>query len=341
MTFLWADFLWLLVLLPVLVFLYWLVLRRKRKTALRYASLAMAREAMGTVSRVRRHVPPLILLCAVATLILAMARPAAVLTLPARYETIILAIDISGSMRATDVSPDRITAAQTAAKAFVERQASTTRIGVVAYATDASLVQPPTQNRQDIVAAIERLQPQRATAIGSGILVSLKAIFPDMEIDLGAQRRNSGRGPLREQQPPSPTPVAPGSYGSAVVVLLTDGQNTSGPDPIDAAKIAADRGVRVYTVGIGTEHGEVVIADGYSLRVRLDEETLKRVAEITRSEYFYAGSGTELQRIYDVLTSRFVMERKESEVTAMFTTAGTLLVVLSALLSLFWFNRIL
>jgi len=140
---------------------------------------------------------------------------------------------------------------------------------------------------------------------------------------------------------PAAKPVPAGSYGSAVVVLLTDGQNTSGPDPIDAAKMAADRGVRVYTVGVGTPEGEVMVGDGWSMRVRLDEETLKRVAEITRAEYFYAGSGIELQRIYETLHSRFILERREVEVTALFTAAGTLLAVLAAVLSLAWFNRLL
>jgi Ca-activated chloride channel family protein len=348
MTFLWPEFLWLLILVPVLIAAYLHILRRKRKTALRYASLTMVREAMGAAQRIRRHVPPLLFLLALIVMIAAVARPAAVVRLPSQHETIILSLDVSGSMRAKDVEPDRITAAQTAAKTFINEQPRSTRVGIVAFAGTASLVQPPTQNREDLVAAIERLQLQRATAIGSGILVALKAIFPDVDFDLRSSnpRLNpAGSRPLsgtpRDADKAPPKPVPPGSYKSAAIILLTDGQATTGPDPIEAARMAAERGIRVFTVGVGTPNGEILVGEGWSMRVRLDEETLKTIANLTGGEYFYAGTAVDLKKIYQSLNSRFVLEKKETEITALFAAAAAFTVLLSALLSLLWFNRIL
>jgi Ca-activated chloride channel family protein len=355
MTFLWPEFLWLLLLVPVLVAIYVLILKRKRKTALRYASLTMVKEAMGAGARFRRHVPPLLFLLALTVLIAAVSRPAAVVRLPSQHETIILALDVSGSMRAKDVEPDRMTAAQNAAKTFINEQPRSTRIGIVAFAGTASLVQPPTQSREDLHAAIERLQLQRATAIGSGILVSLKAIFPDVDFDLrasnprpGAASSMTGRALPGAQKPSqdkgsaaAPKPVPPGSYKSAAIILLTDGQATTGPDPIEAARMAAERGVRVFTVGVGTPNGEILVGEGWSMRVRLDEETLKQIANLTGAEYFYAGTAVDLKKIYQSLNSRFVLERKETEITALFAAVAALTVLVSAALSLAWFNRIL
>jgi Ca-activated chloride channel homolog len=329
-TFLWPELVWLQAFLPLFLGAYLLVLRRQRKAALLFATLGLVKQAMGTGQQVRRHVPAVLLFLALAALLLAMARPATVLTLPARYETVILALDVSGSMAATDVAPDRLTAARAAARSFVESQPRTTRIGVVAFSGGASLVQPATQNREDILAALDRLQPQGATAIGAAILVSLKAIFLDLDFDLSATT----------MAPVALKPVPPGSYGSAVIVLLTDGQNTINPDPVEAARIAADRGVRVYTVGFGTSEGTILHANGWSMRVRLDEEPLKQVAAMTQAEYFNAVSGADLKEIYETLTARFTTERKETEITAFFSSAGTLLVVLSAALSLLWFHRV-
>ena len=349
MTFLWPEFLWLLALVPFLIAAYVLILRRKRKTALRYASLTMVKEAMGAGQRFRRHVPPLLFLVALIIMIAAVARPAAVVRLPSQHETIILSLDVSGSMRAKDVEPDRITAAQNAAKTFINEQPRSTRIGIVAFAGTASLVQPPTQSREDLHAAIERLQLQRATAIGSGILVALKAIFPDVDFDLRASnpRLNSGpiarplNAPQREPDKAAQKPVPPGSYKSAAIILLTDGQATTGPDPIEAARMAAERGIRVYTVGVGTPNGEILVGEGWSMRVRLDEDTLKQIANLTNAEYFYAGTAVDLKKIYQSLNSKFVLERKETEITALFAAAAALTVLLSALLSLLWFNRVL
>jgi Ca-activated chloride channel family protein len=347
MTFLWPEMLWLLLIVPALVGGYFYILRRKRESALRYASLSMVKEAMGTGQRLRRHIPPLLFLIALIAMIVAIARPAAVVTLPSQHRTIILAMDVSGSMRATDVQPNRITASQTAAKAFVADQPANVRIGVVSFAGTASVVQAPTQNREDIIAAIDRFQLQRATAIGSGIIVSLATIFPDAGIDVSSliYGRNGPRGvPLHQagkaDKPPF-KPVPPGSYASAAIILLTDGQRTTGPDSIEAAQMAADRGVRIFTVGFGTKSGETIGFEGWSMRVRLDEETLKTIASMTRGEYFYAGSATDLKKVYETLNSRFLLEKKDMEISSLFAAAAAAAALVSAILSLLWFNRIL
>jgi Ca-activated chloride channel family protein len=347
MKFLWPEMLWLLPVVPALALLYALILRRKKKAAVRYASLTMVKDAMGARGRFRRHVPPLLFLLAIAVMIVAVARPAAVVTLPSQERTIILAMDVSGSMRAKDVAPNRLVAAQEAAKAFVAELPRNVRVGVVSFAGTAAVVQPPTRSREDVVAAIDRFQLQRGTAIGSGIIVALATILPEGSIDVSEliYGRNAprplpidrgGKAPKKEFKP-----VPPGSHTSAAIILLTDGQRTTGPDSLEAAKMAADHGVRVFTVGIGTPKGEIIGFEGWSFHARLDEDTLKAVANATRGEYFYAGTAADLKKVYESLSARITLEKRETEITAIFAAAAALLALVSAALSLLWFNRIL
>jgi len=345
MSFLWPQFLWLLLAVPVLVLLYLWLLRRKRKLALRYASLSIVREAMGAGQAVRRHLPPLLFLLAMVAMLLAAARPMAVVLLPSNQQTIILAMDVSGSMRAEDVKPNRLAAAQEAAKGFIKDLPRNVKVGVVAFAGSANVAQLPTTNRDDLVTAIDSFQLQRATATGNAIVVSLATLFPDAGLDVsdfGPQSRRQGFAIEQAgKQKKEFTPVAPGSFTSAAIIMLTDGQRTTGVDPMDAAKAAADRGIRVYTVGIGTVDGETIGFEGWSMRVRLDEDTLKAVARQTSAEYFYAGTATDLKKVYDTLSSRLTVEKKETEISALFAMGAALLALLSAGLSLLWFNRIL
>ncbi|MCK6434098.1 MAG: VWA domain-containing protein [Aquabacterium sp.] len=339
MTFQWPDLLWSLLVLPVLVALYLWLLHRRRRAPVRLSSLALVRQAAGPGPAWRRHVPPALLLAALAVLLAATARPMAVLKLPSQQETIMLAMDVSGSMRAADVQPNRLVASQEAAKAFVDSLPRHVRVGVVSFAGTAAVVQPPTHNRTDVAAAIDRFQLQRGTAIGSGIVLSLATLFPDEGIDLSqitGQRAMPGEQPRKAF-----TPVEPGTFGSAAIILLTDGQRTTGPDPMEAAKMAAEHGVRVYTVGIGTKAGEVIGFEGWSMRVRLDEDTLKAISSLTRANYFYAGTAEDLKQVYEGLSSRLVVEQKETEVTAFFAAAGALLALLSAGLSVWWFGRVM
>ena len=347
MNFLWPQFLWLLLATPLLVLLYLWLMRRKKKLALRYASLSIVREAMGAGQSVRRHIPPFLFLLAIAAMLVAAARPMAVVVLPSNQQTIILAMDVSGSMRAADVLPNRLAAAQEAAKSFLKELPRHVKMGIVAFAGSAQVAQLPTTNREDLVQAIDSFQLQRATATGNAIVVSLATLFPDAGIDISdfapGQRQQrgisidqAGKGPQKDF-----TPVAPGSYTSAAIIMLTDGQRTTGVDPLDAAKVAAERGVRVYTVGIGTVDGETIGFEGWSMRVRLDEETLKAIANKTAAEYYYAGTAADLTKVYNTLSSRLTVEKKETEISALFALGAAVLALLSAGLSLLWFNRIL
>jgi Ca-activated chloride channel family protein len=336
MSFQWPEFLWLAAALPLLVALYVALLRRRKRFAVRYSSLALLREAMSGASW-RRHLPPLLVLLALAALIVAIARPSATLTLPSQHETVILAMDVSGSMRASDVEPNRLVAAQAAAKAFIADQPSHVRIGIVAFAGTATVAQAPTTNKDDLYAAIDRFQLQRATAIGSAIIVSLAVLFPDGGYDVAAYSYAAEK----KKPPANFKPAPPGSYSSAAIILLTDGQRTTGPDSLLAARLAADRGVRIFTVGVGTPEGKIVGFDGWSMHVRLDEETLRAIADLTRGDYFYAGNAVDLKKIYQTMNSRLVMETKKTEIGALFSAAAAALVLLAGLLSLAWFNRIL
>jgi Ca-activated chloride channel homolog len=352
MRFLWPDLLWLLLALPALVAAYLYALRKKKKAAVRYASLMLVRDAIGPGQAFRRHLPPFLFFVAMVTAILALARPSATVTLPSEYMTLILAMDVSRSMQAADVAPNRITAAQAAVKSFIEELPRNVRMGIVSFAGTASVVQTPTENREDLLAAINRFQLQHATATGSGLLLSLAQLLPDAGVDLEAAVFDSafsryGGGAAALDRPRKAdkaakknfTPVPPGSYTSGAIVLLSDGRRTTGPDPIEAAKLAADHGVRVYTVGFGTKDGAMIDSGYMSFYVRLDEETLKAVAAITGAEYFYAGTAADLRKVYQNLTLKFALERKETEISALFSAAAALLVVIAAVLSLLWFHR--
>lgn len=346
MTFLWPELLWLMLVPPALILLYLWLIRRRNKLAVRYASLTMVREAMGSSQRWRRHLPALLFLLAVTAMLLASARPFATIRLPSQQETIMLAMDVSGSMRATDVEPNRLVAAQNAAKAFLAELPRHVKVGIVAFAGTASVVQPATVNREDLVTAIDKFQMQRGTAIGNGIVMSLAELFPDADIDLakmqyGSRPQGSSLDERAKAGKKVYEPVAPGSNGSTAIILLTDGQRTTGVEPMEAAKLAGDYGVRVYTVGIGTVTGETIGFEGWSMRVRLDEETLKAIAARTQAEYFYAGTAQDLKKVYSTLSSKLTMQKKETEISGLLALLGAALALLSAGLSMLWFNRIL
>jgi len=353
----WPLLLWGLVLVPLLVLAYVLLLRGRKQGALRYGNLRLVRQAMGA-SGWRRHVPPALLLAALALLIVAMARPTAQVRLPSDRATVILAMDVSGSMRATDVKPSRLAAAQQAAKQFIASQPRGVLIGVVAFAGTALLVQSPTADRPALNAAIDRFELQRSTAVGSGILVSMSTLFP--QDDFPINRFNSGfdqgyggydfagrfGGRALGEHPSAGSkrkhvPVEPGSYKNAVIIVLTDGATNAGYDPIEAARIAADYGVRVYTVGFGTARGNIVGFGGFMMRAQLDEDSLKKIADMTRGRYFHAASAEDLKAVYNVLSKQLVMETKQMEIGAFFAGGAALLMLAAAGLSVAWFGRIL
>lgn len=339
-TFLWPTMLWLLLALPLVMLVYFRVLRRRRALTARHARLETV--GVAATGRLRRSLPPLLWLLGLAALLLAVARPQAALILPARIETIILALDMSGSMRATDLQPTRMAAAQSAAKAFVADQPRHVKIGVVGIAASAAVVQSPTENREDIVKAIDRLEPQRGTALGSGLVIALDAALPQARINVEEfinpprNRKDEPRKKLEERE------ITVGSNSTAAIVLLSDGQSNVGPDPMKAAELAADLGVRVYTVGMGTTEGSTVQADGWSMRVRLDEDKLKQVARATEGEYFRADNAKDLKKIYSRLSAKLAFEKQQpTEITSLFAGLGALFAGLGALLSMLWFNRVL
>ena len=357
MTLDWPGLLWLLFLVPVLALAYFWAQRRRRKYAARYASLIVVKDALGKGPGFRRHIPVILFLAGLAVGIFALSRPSATVMLPSNRGTVILALDISGSMRAHDIKPSRLEAAKAAAKSFIEKQPRRIRVGLVAFAGTAALVQAPTTVREDLYAAIDRLYPQRATAVGSAILVALNSIFEDEKrSDSGGtgqapgsdpqstggdpQAQPSADQPLAPGPDQAPQPVAPGSYTSAVIVLLTDGQTNTGPDPLDAAQQAADRGVRVFTVGVGTNQGDVVGAEGRYFRVSLDEDTLKKIAHNTAAAYYRASDEGELMRIYKALSVRLVMGKDTLEITALFAGIALAAFLVGGLLSQLWFNRL-
>ena len=345
MVFLWPGALLLLLAVPLLIALYFFLLNRKKHAAVRYASLDLVKNAIGRHAGFRRHAPPALFLIALTALIVAMARPAAFVTLPSERGTIILTMDVSLSMRADDIKPSRMIAAQNAAKSFIRNLPGSTKIGLVAFSSNAFVVQSPTADRDEALAAVDRMRPVRYTAAGSGILTSLKAIFPGGEFEIGEADPSVKRGAALGTAPPEAKefqPVPPGSYKSAVIVLLSDGQTNVGPDPLEAAQKASERGVRIFTVGFGTLEGTRIRfgGGGGGMLVQLDEDTLKKIADKTGGSYSRAGSELDLKRVYDGITTELVMERQKTELTALFTAAAALIAVLAGLLSLLWTGRL-
>ncbi len=338
MQFLWPWMLALLLFVPILALLYILSQRRRQRYALRYASLSLVREAVGSGPGRKRHVPPALFLLSLTAMIVALARPVALLKAPSEEGTVILTIDVSGSMIATDLQPSRIEAAKAAARAFVERQPSTVQIGVVSFTDTAFVVQAPTSDQQAVIAAINRLQPQRGTAIGRGLLASLDAIAQSQGTDsnLNSTFEDNSTAPIS----PSPTPMPKGQYAPAIVILLTDGENNMGPDPLEAAQLAADRGIRVYTVGIGSSEGTIVRIQGRAIRTRLDEDLLKSMSQTTDANYYNAASEQDLQNIYENLSTRLVLKTEKTEISAPVTGIAIILSLLGGFLSLLWFNRL-
>lgn len=342
MAFIWPNALYGLVLVPVLIALYVLAQRRRRRYALRYASLTLVRDALGKGPGVRRHIPPALFIVALAAMLFALARPQSVVTLPSEEGTVVLAIDVSGSMNAEDVKPNRMEAAKAAAITFVEKQPASARIGVVSFTDNAAIVQAPTDDKEAVKAAINRLRPQRGTGIGRGILASLEAIFENSDLDFPVNPTQPQPGGRTTPAPATPkaTPVPQGYFAPASIVLLTDGENNVFPPPLAVVQEAIDRGIRIYTIGLGSPEGTILRVQGRQIRTRLDEATLKQVAELTHAEYYLASNEAELERVYSNLTTTLVLRTEKTEITFAFTALAAVLSVLAAALSLLWFQRL-
>ncbi len=346
MNFLWPLNLWWMLALPLLPALYLWLLRRGAKPALRLPSLSVARAAAGRPWR--RHLPPALVFVALSLLVLALARPTAPVTLPWAKSTIMLAMDISRSMRVTDVKPTRMVAAQEAAKAFLAEVPPHIEVGLVTFAGSAQVAQQATIDRPSIASAIDAIQMQYGTAIGNGIVLCLAELFPDHGIDLtemtfGARRSGRSlddRAGKAKAAPKQITPVPPGSFESAAIILLTDGRRTTGVDTVEAAKMAADRGVRIYVVGLGTPDGHLSMGEGLAPYLQLDELTLRQVAKMTGGEYHHAATAEALRSVYQNLGSQLEVSKRETELTALLAAVAAALLLAGAGLSVWWFGRV-
>ncbi len=334
MTFIWPYLLVSLLLIPLFVLLYLRLERRRRQIIERYGTMGIVQTAAGRALGWRRHLPYMLFLLGLTLLCTALARPQAELSLPRLEGTVILAFDVSGSMAADDLKPTRMEAARTAAIEFVQRQPPTVRIGVVAFSEGGFTVEPPTNDQAALLATISRLRPERGTSLASGILASLNTIFATPPPS-GAIYTN-----LTPTPAPTPPPVPSGSDKSTAIVLLTDGENTAPPDPFEAAQTAANRGVRIYTIGVGSAAGANVEIEGLTYHTQLDAETLQSIAQITQGEYYNAQDEEELRSIYQNLNLQFVTKPERTEVTSLFAGAAILLLLSGGLLSMLWFGRI-
>lgn len=341
MQLLWPGFLYLLLLVPLLIAAYIIILRRRRPYAIKFSSLSLIRDSLPKQSQWRRHLPFALFLTALSSLTLALARPTSEITVPSSNSTIILAIDVSRSMCSTDILPSRLEAAKTAALTFVESQDANAQIGVVAFAGFAALIQPPTQDRSLLETAIKNLSTARRTAIGEGILTSLDAI---------AEFDDSVASPYSEA---APEPLPEGEYVPAIIVVLTDGVSTTGAHPLLAAQLSAERGVRVYTIGFGTDNNSSIpncglpqqssdqfggsqFGGGGGFRREIDEETLKEVAAMTGGTYHLAASADELQQVFENLPTRLITVTETTEVSVIFAGIGALFIALAIVLSMLW-----
>jgi Ca-activated chloride channel homolog len=343
MQFLWPHNLWWMLALPLLPLLYLWLLRRRGKSVLRFSSLGLVRDAMGR--NWRRHVPPALIFLALALLMLALARPMAPVTLPWAKSTILLAIDISRSMRVDDVKPTRMVAAQEAAKAFLGEVPRHIDVGLVTFAGSAQVAQRATVDRPALVGAVDAIQMQLGTAIGNAIVVCLAELFPDHGLDLtemtfGPRQTRSLQPKVDKAPSRQITPVKPGSYSSAAIILLSDGRRTMGVDTLEAARMAADRGVRIYVVGLGTPNGHASMGDGMAVYLQLDEPTLRQVAEMTGGEYHHAATAEALRSVYQNLGSSLQVSKRETELTALLALAAAVVLIAGAGLSILWFGRV-
>jgi Ca-activated chloride channel family protein len=334
MSFIWPAMLVLLLAIPLGVGLYLRLQRRRQRLIASYGSLGLMQGALGRVLGRRRHIPPALFLAGLAFLLIGVARPQAVVSLPRAEGTIILAFDVSGSMAAEDLKPTRMEAAKAVAREFVQRQPRTIQVGVVAFSESGLMVQAPTNEQEEVLATINRLSPQRGTSLGQGILSALNTIALDSEPPPSLYT-NLTPGPAA-----TPTPVPEGTYTSAVIVLLTDGENNVSPDPLAAAQAAADRGVRIYTIGIGSAAGIPLHVNGFNVFTRLDEPTLQGIAQITDGAYYNAESQEDLRAIYENLNLELVIKPEEMEVTSLFAGFGVLLLLIGGVFSLLWFSRL-
>ncbi|MBL8062657.1 MAG: VWA domain-containing protein [Anaerolineales bacterium] len=334
MSFIWAPLLWSLILIPLLILLYLRMQRRRQEIALRYGSLGLVQQASGRGVGMRRHIPAILFLVGVTVLFIALARPQMVVGLPKVEGIVILAFDISGSMAAEDFEPNRLEAAKSVAIDFVSRQPSTVKVGVVAFSESGLSVQLPSADQTAIIDAIERLKPQRGTSLANGIVASLNTIA-----------NLTGQEPIvgfdgAEVAPPLNSAPPISADESSVIVLFTDGENNMNPDPVTAALVAAERGVRIHTIAFGSTEGTQLTVNGFTVFTQVNEAALQQISEITAGTYYNAQNEDDLSEVYENIEPRLKMETEETEVTAVFAGVSILILLIGGMLSLLWFSRV-
>jgi Ca-activated chloride channel homolog len=336
MSFIWPNMLFSLVMVPLFVGIYVLMQQRRQRLSAEFGKMALASGIPTRHVGFARHIPVILFMIGLTILALALARPEAVVALPKQEGTVILAFDVSGSMAADDMKPTRIEAAKTAAREFIKNQPLFVQIGVVAFSDAGLAVQIPTNDSGAVLAAVERLAPQSGTAVGQGILASLNTI----EVSLDGEQPDEVYSNLLLTPSPSPTALPRGTYTSAVIILLSDGENNERPDPLEAAQTAADLGVRIHTVGIGSPSGATVHIEGFSIHTQLEEEALKQISQITGGTYYNAQSTEELVKIYDNLDAQLVNKAEKTELTGLLAGLSIFLLLVGGMFSLLWFSRL-
>ncbi len=319
--------------IPLLIVLYVRLQLRRRRMIRNFNGLGFATAGAGAIARqslgAKRHIPPILFALALIALVVALARPQATLSLPRVVGTVILAFDVSGSMGATDMEPNRMDAAKAAAREFVQHQPRTVQVGIVAFSESGLAVQPPTNDKDALLNSINRLTIARGTSLASGISASLKSIaLANTEVD---NRYYTNRA---AEPTPEPTPVPQGTFIPATIVLLTDGENNVPPDPLEAAQVAAERGVRIHTIGVGSPEGVTLNVEGFSVHTQLDEAALQQISGLTSGTYYNARTGEELRKIYDNVGQQLIIKSEATEITSVVAGIGVLLLLIGGALSL-------
>jgi Ca-activated chloride channel family protein len=333
MSFIWPTMLWALLVIPFLIMLYRVIQNRRQQFARLHGSLGLVQQSSGT--RERRNLPALLFLSGIFVLFLSLARPQVVMSLPKVEGTVILAFDVSGSMSATDFEPTRMEAAKAVGREFVMNQPPSVQVGIVSFSDNGFSVQLPTNDRDAILASIDRLKPERGTSIANGIVISLNTLAT-----INGQDPIIGVDDAPQDAPVFPPPARAKPDDSAVIVLLTDGENNMDPDPLRAAELAAERGVRIHTIGIGSSEGMNLEVNGFNVFTQLDEATLKQISEITDGTYYNAQTEEDLQTIYENIDPHLVIEAEKTEITAVLAGVSILILLIAGMISLLWFSHV-
>ncbi|MEJ7765149.1 MAG: VWA domain-containing protein [Acidimicrobiales bacterium] len=332
-----ARFLWLVLIVPAALVAYVLLQRRRPRDVVRFTNLELLESVVERSPRWRRHVPAAAFLVAMAFLFVGLARPQATIRVPREEATVVLIIDVSGSMKADDVRPDRIRAAQDSARTFVKDLPPKFRVGLVAFESNVRVLASPTQDRDEVMLAIDSLVARGGTAMGDALVNGVGLVRPEALAAAG-----DTEVPLIDGGAVNPNPSA---QVPASILLISDGANTAGEtQPLDAADIASKLRVPIYTVALGTSTGQALIPDnrgGSRLQtVPPDPETLQAVAERTGGKFYDAPSAGELRKVYEDIGSKIGKRKERKDATHLPLGAGVGFLLVSAALSLAWQQKL-